>query len=228
MKECTLKMRRSLVAIACVILVMITICGVAARADILGLAKDQDVYLVLVNKEHKLPNDWLDKIELVTVYDPWDEEIQVERVTLEHFNALRDRLLTEYGIDIRAESAYRSVVDQEELWVYFKDMYGEEYCQKYLAIPGYSEHHTGLAVDICLSKDGKIINDNDEMIAEKEIFSKVHELMTEYGFILRYPEGKEGITGYAYEPWHLRYVGELVAGEINLRQVTLEEYLATT
>ena len=214
-------MRKSLVAAVCVILMMLTVCG-AAKADVLGLAKDQDIYLVLVNKEHRLPDDWLDRIELVTEYDPWGEKILVERETLEHFNALRDCLMKDYGIDIRMESVYRSVEEQEELWEYFREIYDEEYCQKYLAVPGYSEHHTGLAVDICLVKDGEIINDNDEMTAMIEEFATIHYKMGEYGFILRYPPNKEDITGYAYEPWHLRYVGDLAAGEINLRLVTLE------
>lgn len=219
-------MKKSLVVAICVMLMMLTACG-AAKADVLGLTKDRGIYWVLVNKEHKLPDGWLDKIELVTEHDPWGDEVKIERETLEHFNALRNCLLVEDGIDIRLDSVYRSVVEQEELWVYFKDLYGEEYCQKYVAIPGYSEHHTGLAVDICLIKDGDIINDNDEMIAEKEIFAKIHERMVEYGFILRYPEGKEDITGYSYEPWHLRYVGDLAAGEIAVRHITLEEYLTT-
>ena len=74
-------------------------------------------------------------------------------------------------------------------------------------------------------KDGEAINDNDTMLAETELFKKVHELIPEYGFILRYPEGKESITGYAYEPWHLRYVGVDVAKEITEKDITLEEYL---
>ena len=75
-------------------------------------------------------------------------------------------------------------------------------------------------------KDGVVIDDNDDMIAEKEIFAKVHERLADFGFILRYPEGKEDITGYAYEPWHLRYVGSAeIAKEITERGLTLEEYL---
>ena len=75
-------------------------------------------------------------------------------------------------------------------------------------------------------KVGVVIDDNDDMIAEKEIFAKVHERLADFGFILRYPEGKEDITGYAYEPWHLRYVGSAeIAKEITERGLTLEEYL---
>ena len=129
------------------------------------------------------------------------------------------------GIDIELDSTYRSVKSQEELWDEFEKLYGREYCEKYVAIPGFSEHHTGLAVDVCLIKDGKVIDDNDEMIAEKEIFAKVHAHLSDYGFILRYLEGKENITGYSYEPWHFRYVGKEAAKEIKKRNITLEEYL---
>ena len=95
-----------------------------------------------------------------------------------------------------------------------------------MAVPGYSEHHTGLAVDICLIKGDEVIIENDDMLAETEIFAKIHAIMPEYGFILRYPPGKEDITGYSYEPWHLRFVGVPAAKEITNLGMTLEEYLA--
>ncbi len=95
-------------------------------------------------------------------------------------------------------------------------------------MPGYSEHHTGLAIDICVVKDGVIINDNDDMIAEKELFAKIHEKLADHGFILRFPEGKDDITGYAYEPWHFRYVDSPeIAKEITEKGITFEEYMAS-
>ena len=184
----------------------------------------EDVYLVLVNKDHILPGDWVQKIELVSDQDPWGNEVKIEKTTLEQFNKLQSALLKQ-DVDIRLDSVYRSVEEQVALWESFEEEYGEDYCKKYLAEPGYSEHHTGLAVDVCIMKDGEAINDNDTMLAETELFKKVHELMPEYGFILRYPEGKEDITGYAYEPWHLRYVGVDVAKEITEKDITLKEYL---
>ena len=187
-------------------------------------ANNNDLYLLLVNKKHKLPEDWIDKIELITTQNSLGRAFEVERVTLEQFEALREKLLEE-GINIELDSTYRSVKRQEELWAEFERIYGREYCEKYVAVPGYSEHHTGLVVDVLLIKDGKVIDDNDEMIAEKEIFAKVHSHLAEYGFILRYLEGKEDITGYAYEPWHLRYVGLEVAKKIEEQKWVLEEYL---
>ena len=81
----------------------------------------------------------------------------------------------------------------------------------YVAVPGYSEHHTGLALDLYLES--------------MDVWAKIHAKLPEFGFILRYPEGKEDITGYAYEPWHVRYVGMDTAEEITSRGITLEEYL---
>lgn len=190
-------------------------------------AKSNDVYMTLVNKTNKLPDNWTDMIELSDAKNAKGKDIKVEKVTLEHFEELRKALLEE-GVDIELDSTYRTVEEQQDLWERFEKEYGIDYVKKYVAVSGYSEHHTGLVVDICLVKDGKIIDENDDMIAEKEIFSKIHSKLADYGFILRYLEGKEHITGYNYEPWHLRYINdEKAAKEIMNSGTTLEEYLGT-
>lgn len=182
-------------------------------------------YMVLVNKQNKLPDDWEEKVVLKESENIYGETYLVEEKTLEQFLLLREELLKE-GIDIELDSTYRSVKEQQELWDDWTIEYGEDYVRTYVAVPGYSEHHTGLAIDICLDVDGKRINDNDEMIAEKEIFAKIHPHLAEYGFILRYLEGKEDITGYGYEPWHFRYINDVeTAEEIMSEGLTLEEYL---
>lgn len=187
--------------------------------------KDNINYLVLVNKQNKLPDDWEQKVELVESKNKYDETYKVEKKALEHFLELRDELEKE-GIHIELDSVTRSVAEQQTLWDNWTVEYGEDYVKKYVAVPGYSEHHTGLAIDICIEKDGKRINDNDEMIKEKEIFSKIHEKLAKHGFILRYLEGKDEITGYSYEPWHFRYIDDInVAKEIMDKGLTLEEYL---
>ena len=182
-------------------------------------------YLVLVNKQNKLPDNWEEIVNLSDAIDFEGGTIKVEKEALEKFNELREALLEE-GVDIELDSSYRSVKRQQEIWDQFMEEHGEEYTKKYVAVPGYSEHHTGLAIDVCLKKDGKFIYDNDEMIAEKEIFAKVHAKLADYGFILRYLEGKEDVTGYGYEPWHFRYIQDVeVAKEIMSKGLTLEEYL---
>ena len=208
---------------------LLSACG---EADTIGsesseetAAEANDLYMTLVNKTHKLPDNWEDKIELLEMKNAYDEDIRVEKSSYEAFLALRDALLEE-GVDIELDSCYRSVERQRELWDEFEEAHGIDYCYKYVATPGFSEHHTGFAVDVCLIKDGELIYDNDAMMEETAIWDKVHEKMPEYGFILRYMEGKEDITGYAYEPWHMRYVGDpAIAEEITQKGVTLEEYL---
>ena len=108
----------------------------------------------------------------------------------------------------------------------FIETYGEEYARKTVAEPGTSEHHTGLVIDIVPKVNGEWVVENDDMLKEMEFFDVIHKTMPVYGFILRYPSGKEDITGYSYEPWHLRYVGKEVAEEIYDRQITLEEYVS--
>ena len=213
-----------------IMVIFLLICiALSLSACAAGVHKNNDpsIYLVLVNKSNKLPDDWTDHIVLEEAKNTVDEEdiYLVEREALSHFNDLRDELLVEEGIDIELDSTYRSVDEQIELWDYFREEYGEDYCKKYLATPGYSEHHTGLAIDVFLIKDGEIIRENDAMIAERETFAKVHEKLAKHGFILRYPEGKDNITGYAYEPWHFRYVGQPAAIEIAEKGLTLEEFL---
>ena len=182
-------------------------------------------YLVLVNKQHKLPDDWEWKLNLVEVQNAYDETIQVEKEALEKFNELREALLEEW-VDIELDSVYRSVSKQQEIWDEFLEKYGEEYTKTYVAIPWFSEHHTALALDICLVKDWELIYENEDMVKEVEIFNKVHAKLADYWFILRYLEGKEDITWYWYEPWHLRYVWDVnVAKEIMEQWLTLEEYL---
>lgn len=189
-------------------------------------AAQKSVYLVLVNKTNALPDGWESYVQLDTVRNSFSEEVRIEHKTYKQYLRLRDELFKQ-GVQIELDSVYRSVAEQQEIWDAWSNdpELGEEYCKKYLAAPGYSEHHTGLAVDIFILKDDEEIRDNDDMIADTEDFAKIHALLPKYGFILRYPEGKEDITGYAYEPWHLRYVGKKVAREITKRGITLEEYL---
>ena len=188
---------------------------------------DYNPYLVLVNKTHELPNGWGNVIHIDTAINSLGEENRIERKTYQAFRALRSELLST-GVQIELDSVYRSVEEQQEIWDEWSadPEKGEDYCKKYLAVPGYSEHHTGLAVDIFIMKDGKEIRDNDSMIADEEDFTVVHELLPKYGVILRYPKDQDEITGYAYEPWHLRYINDpALAQKITDESITLEEYL---
>ena len=183
-------------------------------------------YLVLVNKQNKLPDNWEETVEIVETKNGFGKILKVEKETLEKYNELRSDLLSEW-VDIELDSAYRSFSIQNEFFEKFKEEYGEEYASNYAAPAGYSEHHTWLAIDICLKKEnGEIISENHEMIVELGVFDRVHKKMVDYGFIVRYPDGKDSITWYSYEPRHLRYIWDVdVAKEIMEKWLTLEEYL---
>lgn len=202
-----------------VALVLLLVC-------IVSTACAETDYMILVNKQHLLPENWEETIELETAHNSFDDrDFLVEKETLKAFNMLREALLVE-GIDIELDSTYRTVAYQEELMERFKKEYGEEYALATVATPGASEHHTGLAIDVCIIKDGVVIDENEDMIAEREIFARIHEKLPLYGFILRYPEGKEDITQYGFEPWHFRYIGDVeIATEIYEKGITFEEYL---
>lgn len=183
-------------------------------------------YLVLVNKQNKLPDNWEEIAEFVEVKNSFGKILKIEKETLEKFNELRKDLLSEW-VDIQLDSVYRSLSTQNQLFEEFKEKYWEEYASKYAAPAGYSEHHTWLAVDICIKKENwEIISENHEMIVELEIFAKIHKKLADHGFILRYLDGKDDITWYSYEPRHLRYIWDVgIAKEIMEKWLTLEEYL---
>ena len=120
------------------------------------------------------------------------------------------------GMYILSNSSYRSYESQEEVYQYYLKLYGQSYVDKYVAVPGFSEHQTGLALDI-KSKDVSIFKDSKEY---KWMLNNSYK----YGFILRYPEGKSDITGYNNEAWHFRYVGVEAAKYIYENNITYDEY----
>ncbi len=190
-----------------------------------GSTKDGIDYLVLVNKENKLPDDWENKLETVTVKNSLGDDVEVEKEAYDAYLKLKDALASE-GVYVDLDSARRSVAEQQRIWDDFMEKYGEVYTKRTVAVPGYSEHHTGLALDLYLNIDGEDVYLNEDMVTYPEIWEKIHEKLAENGFILRYLEGKEAITGYGYEPWHIRYVGSIdIAKEITDKGITFEEYL---
>ena len=182
-------------------------------------------YLVLVNKENKLPDNWEAKLETVTVKNSLGDDVEVEKKAYDAYLGLKAALEAE-GVYVDLDSARRSVEHQQEIWDDFMEEYGEVYTKRTVATPGYSEHHTGLALDLYLIIDGVDVYLNEDMVEYTEVWAKIHAKLAEYGFILRYLEGKEAITGYGYEPWHIRYVDSVeIATEITEKGITLEEYL---
>lgn len=134
------------------------------------------------------------------------------------------------GLSFCIASAYRSREYQQNLIDgYILDAMAEglsynEACEQVFMEsmpPGYSEHETGLALDI-VAADYQMLDGGQELTAENKW---LRENCCKYGFILRYPEDKEDITGISYEPWHFRYVGKEAARYISENNLTLEEYL---
>ncbi len=122
------------------------------------------------------------------------------------------------GYDIRVMSSYRSYQYQEKLYNDYVAVDGKEEADTYSARPGFSEHQTGLAIDI----------DNNLLPYTSFEQTKTYTWMInncyKYGFILRYPKDKEEITGYNYESWHYRYVGKDIAKYIHTHNITFDEY----
>ncbi|MBQ6502628.1 MAG: M15 family metallopeptidase [Flexilinea sp.] len=182
-------------------------------------------YLVLVNKLNQLPEDWEDALETIHTVNSLGDDVEVETKAYEAYLALKDALAQE-NVFVDLDSARRSVAVQQEIMDHFIAEYGADYAAKTVAAPGFSEHHTGLALDLYLNIDGQDVYYNEDMIRYPEVWAKVHEKLADYGFILRYPEGKEHITGYGYEPWHIRYIDDpVIAREIMDKGITLEGYL---
>ncbi|MFB5087401.1 M15 family metallopeptidase [Psychrobacillus sp. PGGUH221] len=127
------------------------------------------------------------------------------------------------GFDLVAFSTYRSFEYQTTLYQRYVSNDGQEEADRYSARPGYSEHQTGLAFDI--GEQHFEQHFARESFGETEAGKWVAANAHHYGFIMRYPKEKEKITGYMYEPWHFRYVGKQLAGEIYEAGTTLEEYL---
>lgn len=181
-------------------------------------------YKVLVNKENKIKDSFLSKIELITTKDVDGIDVQVEKETYKAYLELKEFLATK-NVVIGIASAYRSKEYQQEVYDEFVEKYGKDYADKVVAPVGCSEHHTGLAIDINIKINGAWPSDNNELMEQENHYKAIHKYLSDYGFILRYPEGKEDITGYPYEPWHIRYTGKTVAKIIESNNYTLEEYL---
>ena len=182
------------------------------------LVENPDDLLVLVNKNNQLTSSYIPKnLESISLkYANSDKYLQKE--AKEAFEKLSDDA-SNLGYRIVAISAYRDYNYQNELFNYYVKEKGLEYALNCSAKPGHSEHQTGLAVDV----EGEN-KDYDQFENTKE-FDWIKNNAHKYGFILRYPKGKEHITGFKYEPWHYRYVGIDAAQYIYENNITLEEYL---
>ncbi len=178
---------------------------------------------ILINKDNPIKQKYIDRLDLIEVKDVINESIYLDKETYQQYKKLEE-YLKEKNIIIGLASGYRTVERQQELLEEYKEKYGEDYANKIVAPPTTSEHHTSLAIDITLQVDGKWILEEKDDYKYDHIFKEIHKHLHLFGFILRYPENKEDITKYPYEPWHIRYVGDFVSKIIYERNLTLEEY----
>ena len=177
--------------------------------------------LLLCNKYYKLSSEYVPE-DLVTINNKYYYG-EAQQVREEVYNAFIDmwNAANNEGIYLIINSSYRSYQDQEAVYNEYKDLYGESGADSIAARPGYSEHQTGLSVDI-FSKD----NTSTKTFKDSNAYKWLLENSYKYGFILRYPEGKENLTGYNFEAWHYRYIGKKVAKEVHDKNLTYDEYYA--
>lgn len=199
----------------------------AKQDDTKQVAANPASIAVLVNKQYALPENYHPN-DLVYPDVPFlfEEKIEKRMMRSEAASALGN-LFTgakKEGIHLAGVSAYRSHATQKSLFDRYVQKDGMEKAKRYSAVPGHSEHETGLAIDVSGS-DGRCAV--EDCFADTEEATWLANHAWEYGFIIRYPQGKEEITGYQYEPWHLRYVGIDIAKEIQQSGKTLEEYSQT-
>ncbi|CAG7645147.1 D-alanyl-D-alanine carboxypeptidase family protein [Paenibacillus allorhizosphaerae] len=183
---------------------------------------------VMVNKTYKLPDNYK-PTDLVEPDVPFTfkEHLEKRKMRKEAAAALEKLFAAakKDGLPLAGVSAYRSHETQTTLYNNYVKKDGEEAANKYSAKPGHSEHETGLAIDVSGSTGKCAATD---CFADTKEAKWLDQHAPEYGFIIRYPKGKEAITGYQYEPWHLRYVGTETAKDIAKKGVTFEEYMGSS
>lgn len=210
------------------------------------LNTEEGKYLVLVNKSNPVGADYDpgNVVKLDASYTNNGKEVELESNVKMAIQAMLDEMKAEGIKGICVTSGYRSYAYQEWLFSYYieeekakdpslSNKEAENIVLTYSARPGTSEHHTGLCVDLWVNPDMKELENygregkysDDVGFAETEAFKWLKENAHKFGFILRFPEDKTGITGYSYESWHYRFVGIKAATEIYEKGITLEEYL---
>ena len=184
--------------------------------------------LVLVNNQ--IGWDFSQDDKMISIYDNKtdsyyvrDTEVYLAREALEHLNSMMDDFYDATGLKhINIVAGYRTKDLQEKLYNDSLETSGAQHTSDYIALPGRSEHHTGLAIDMSIfyPSDG-----SSEQFEGQGEYSWIYENAWKYGYILRYPQGKESITDISYESWHFRYVGVAHAYVISENDMCLEEYI---
>ena len=182
-----------------------------------------DELFILVNENNKLEDDYVPST-LVESDIAFEEYIDCKQLDERTSNAAKEMFnaALKENINLIAISGYRSYSVQENLYNSRVEVKGIEKTRQYTAEPGASEHQTGLAIDIVCNDYPYLDEEFENTDAFKWLFNNCYK----YGFILRYQKGKEDITGYNYEPWHFRYIGDVdIAKDIMERGICFEEFI---
>lgn len=181
--------------------------------------------LALVNKLFGLPEEYIpeDLVRADVAFSFGDQKVQKSLLRKEAADALEQMFAAanKDGMELFAVSGYRSFSRQNQVFIAEVKRSGEEKAVQAVAFPGNSEHQTGLAMDISSRSAGFGLTEQFGTTAEGMWLA---ENAHRFGYILRYPKGKEEVTGYKYEPWHFRYVGKEAATDIYENNWTLEEF----
>lgn len=187
-----------------------------------------DSVTVLINKELGLPEDYVPENLVVPEVRFSFSGYQEKKLMREDAAAALEELFLaaeEEGLSLFAVSGYRSYARQKGIYERNVAKNGAERTNQFSAKPGYSEHQSGLTMDVSTNSINYRL---DEAFGGTPEGKFLAEHAHEYGFIIRYPEGKSDITGFAYEPWHIRYVGKELAKELFEDGITMEEYYGYT
>lgn len=181
--------------------------------------------MALVNKDYYYAENYTpsDLVRPKVAFSFGDQDIEKSYMRKEAATALENMFVQaqKEQIELFAVSGYRSYARQNDLFKAEVAKVGEEIAVQSVAYPGSSEHQSGLAMDISSHSADFLLSEQFAETAEgKWLANNAHK----FGFILRYPKGKESITGYQFEPWHYRYVGLEASKVIFEKQLTLEEY----
>lgn len=177
---------------------------------------DKFSYDMLVNKYNRLDEDFVpdNLIKVDSDYSYGDN--YGNKVMLDNFYKMADDLNEDIGLNIYIRSGYRTYESQVEVYEEYLSLYGKNYVAKYVAYPGFSEHQTGLAMDIKASSSNVFANTKESDWLQDNAYK--------YGFILRYTKSLEEVTGYQSEAWHYRYVGLEIATYIHENKMSFDEY----
>lgn len=176
--------------------------------------------LILVNA--KYPCQFNNTELILEPVNAADNKVLLERNVTTLLSSLMDEL--DGWSDIAAVSGWRREQEQQEIYTQSLKESGMAFTQKFVALPGHSEHQTGLAIDLALKQE------NIDFVCPNFPYTGICQTFrnrsTHFGFIERYPSGKESVTGIAHEPWHFRYVGTPHAEIMEKHDFVLEEYIA--